>query len=218
MKRKYYSPRREEQAMQTRKAILDAAYLIFSRRGYETTTIEAIANQATVSPETVYATFKNKYNLLDALVNRTVGVYDRPINFSTAYKLPNTSSVNNYKMLDHFVIEITNLLESFTELLIIIRNASNTDNNIKDMYDRLLLNWRNSVNSLLKQTFHNDDIHTNQLPDKSLLDAIWAISSWDVFHLLTHYQNWSKLDYSTWLSESIKQQLIIYRRSYGSNE
>ncbi len=218
MKRKYYSPRREEQAMHTRKAILDAAYLIFSRRGYETTTIEAIANEANVSPETIYATFKNKYNLLDALVNRTVGVYDRPLNFSSAYKLPKTSNIGNDIMLDHFVIEITNLLESFTELLIIIRNASNTDNNIKDMYDRLLLNWRNSVKSFLGQAFYGDDIHTGQLPDESLLDAIWAISSWDVFHLLTHYQNWSKLDYSTWLSESIKQQLIIYRRSYGSNE
>ena len=218
MKRKYYSPRREEQAKQTRKAILDAAYIIFARRGYEATTIESIANEANVSPETIYATFKNKYNLLDALVNRTVGVYDRPINFSLAYKLPKTSSVNNDIMLDHFVIEITNLLDSFTELLMIIRNASNTDNSIKEMYERLLLNWRNSVKSFLGQVLCGDDIHTGQLPDESLLDAIWAISSWDVFHLLTHYQNWSKLDYSTWLSESIKQQLKIIRRSYGSNE
>ena len=132
MKRKYYSPRREEQAMQTRKAILDAANRIFSRRGYEATTIESIANEANVSPDTFYATFKNKYNLLDALVNRTVGVYDRPFNFSSAYKLPKTSNIDNDMMLDHFVIEITNLLDSFTELLIIIRNASTTDNNIKD--------------------------------------------------------------------------------------
>jgi len=217
MKRKYYSPRREAQALQTRKAILDAAFVIFSRRGYEATTIESIANEANVSPETVYAIFKNKFNLLDALVNRSVGAYDRPLKLSFANQLPKTSSTQSDTLIDIFAIEITNLLDSFSELLVIIRNAGNTDTNIKEMYDSLLLNWRNSVKSLLNQSFSGDDEYPDVASDESLIDAIWALSSWDVYHLLIYNRYWSKSAYRTWLSESIKQQLKIFRRTHESN-
>lgn len=218
MKRKYYSPRREEQAKQTRKAILDAAIAVFTRRGYDATTIESIANEANVSPETVYGTFKKKFNILDALVNRTVGVYDRPIKFNSANQLSKISSSHSDIVLDHFANEITSLLDSFTELLIIIRNASNTDNNIKELYDRLVLNWRNSGKSLLSQAFCDNDKQTNLFSNETLIDAVWALSSWDVYHLLIHYRNWSKSAYSAWLSKSIKQQIFLFRSPDGYNE
>ncbi len=59
-RRRYVSPRRQEQALGTRRAVLDAARELFIERGYVATTVGAIADRATVSPETVYATFKHK--------------------------------------------------------------------------------------------------------------------------------------------------------------
>ena len=66
--RTYRSPRRDEQARETRRRILDAARRLFVERGYNTKIAE-IAEAAEVSPQTVTASFKNKSGLLLALVD-----------------------------------------------------------------------------------------------------------------------------------------------------
>jgi AcrR family transcriptional regulator len=77
--------RRAEQAEQTRRRILDAASALFDERGYALTTIEAIAAQADVAVETVYSRFRNKANLLEAILEPAIvgsddgrDLFDRP--------------------------------------------------------------------------------------------------------------------------------------------
>src|SRR5688500_10312377 len=66
-KRVYSSPRRQQQAAETRRAILDAAHRLFERDGFAATTMEAIAGEAGVSLKTVYLAFETKGRLLRAV-------------------------------------------------------------------------------------------------------------------------------------------------------
>ena len=59
-KREYDSSRRQAQAQETRRHILEAARKLFMERGYAGATAEAIASEAGVSAQTIYAIFKNK--------------------------------------------------------------------------------------------------------------------------------------------------------------
>src|SRR5512147_2216856 len=68
-KRKYSSPVRQEQATQTRQRILAAARQLFAERGYAGTSMQAIAAQADVGMQTIYAIFKSKPRLLVELFN-----------------------------------------------------------------------------------------------------------------------------------------------------
>src|SRR6185437_7914691 len=68
--RPYRSERRREQAEQTRERVLGAAVRVFTDRGFEAATVAAIAEQAGVSPETIYARFGTKKALLVELVGR----------------------------------------------------------------------------------------------------------------------------------------------------
>ena len=68
--RAYRSPLREAQAEQTRARVIRAALLLFERDGYGVTTIAAIGREAGVSAETVYAAFRSKRGLLQAVVER----------------------------------------------------------------------------------------------------------------------------------------------------
>src|SRR4051794_4454653 len=70
--RRYDSTRRREQAEQTRQRVLDAAPRLSAGRGYEGASIAAVAEQAAVSQETIYARFGNKRTLLGELVARAV--------------------------------------------------------------------------------------------------------------------------------------------------
>src|SRR5512140_1803417 len=78
-KRKYDGARRQAQARQTRLQIAKAARKLFTERGYGGATIEAIAAQAGVAKETVYAIFRNKQRLLTYLLVISVGGDDRPV-------------------------------------------------------------------------------------------------------------------------------------------
>ena len=66
--RSYHSELRRTQAEQTRALVLDAARVLFEERGYEGTSVAAIAEAARVSAETVYARFGSKRVLLGELV------------------------------------------------------------------------------------------------------------------------------------------------------
>lgn len=64
VKRRYRSPRRQNQAAETRLHILRAAHDLFASQGYGRTTISEIADEAGVAVETVYGAFRNKPMLL----------------------------------------------------------------------------------------------------------------------------------------------------------
>src|SRR5258708_7532289 len=78
MKRKYSSPRRQEQAAVTRQGILDAARTQFVSNGYAGTTIESIALAAAVSVPTFYLAFGNKRAVLLALLDQIEEETDQP--------------------------------------------------------------------------------------------------------------------------------------------
>src|ERR671928_346257 len=65
--RRYDSPRRRQQAAETRRLILEAAQRLFERDGYAATTVASIAREAGVAPKTVYVAFETKSGLLRAL-------------------------------------------------------------------------------------------------------------------------------------------------------
>jgi AcrR family transcriptional regulator len=58
---------RQRQAQQTRQLIVQAARSLFASRGYAETSMEAVAEEAGVSPRTVYTVFGTKKALLGAI-------------------------------------------------------------------------------------------------------------------------------------------------------
>jgi AcrR family transcriptional regulator len=60
--------RREQYALTTQQAIIDAARKLFAERGYFATKVEEIAVEADVSPATVYASAGGKQGLLAEMI------------------------------------------------------------------------------------------------------------------------------------------------------
>jgi AcrR family transcriptional regulator len=71
--RPYVSARRREQSAATRQRILGAAQDLFIRNGYAATSISTLAARASVSAETIYATFGAKRAILAQLVDAAIG-------------------------------------------------------------------------------------------------------------------------------------------------
>jgi TetR/AcrR family transcriptional regulator of autoinduction and epiphytic fitness len=79
VKRRYSSAKREAQARETRRSILEAAGALFVDTGYTATTMQAIADRAGVAVQTVYAVFGNKRELLRQLIENAITGDDEPV-------------------------------------------------------------------------------------------------------------------------------------------
>jgi len=72
VKRFAVKPTRKERAAATRHRMLEAALTAFTSRGFSATTMEAVAEAAGVSVQTVYFTFSTKGELLQAVYEHAV--------------------------------------------------------------------------------------------------------------------------------------------------
>ncbi len=79
VKRKYSSAKREAQARETRRSILEAGHELFVTTGYAATTIQAIAERGGVAVQTVYAVFGSKRDLLRQLIESTIAGDEDPL-------------------------------------------------------------------------------------------------------------------------------------------
>jgi AcrR family transcriptional regulator len=79
--------RREQMALQTRRDILQAARQLFAERGYGATSVNDIAEEASVAVQTIYARLGSKRGMLMALVDlidEEAGVRERAAAVATA--------------------------------------------------------------------------------------------------------------------------------------
>lgn len=77
--RRYNNAGRREAAEGTRRRILEAAHQLFVERGYEATTIRAIATAAGVAWQTVYAVFATKAAILSTVFDVAVAGDHEPV-------------------------------------------------------------------------------------------------------------------------------------------
>lgn len=72
MTRPYHSPRRAQDAADTRRDILRAAVELFSVNGYARVTVAEIAKRAGVAPQTVYTSAGSKSEILHKIVSESI--------------------------------------------------------------------------------------------------------------------------------------------------
>ena len=61
----------------TEQGILDAALELFSVQGYEATSISQLAEAVGIRKASLYSHFENKQEILDALIQTTIGEYEK---------------------------------------------------------------------------------------------------------------------------------------------
>jgi len=207
-KRKYNSTRRQAQASETRLQIINAARHLFSERSYSGATIEAIAQQAGVAPETVFAVFGNKRTILANLIDVAVGGDDQPI---PLLQRPGPQAVlheqDAVRQINLFAHDISTILERVAPVFEIIRVAAKTEPDIAVL-----------LNNILQKRLHNLTVFVTHLAahtylragisDEKAAETVWAITSPEVYNLLTVDRGWPRERYARWLGETLERLLL----------
>jgi TetR/AcrR family transcriptional regulator, regulator of autoinduction and epiphytic fitness len=208
LKRKYNSSRREFQSRQTRLLIAEAARILFLERGYAGATINAIARQAGVAQETVYAIFGNKLKILAFILDISVGGDDKPVRLLDRPEpqavLHNT---DQHQQVARFSQGITEILTRAAPIIEIMRSASKTEPEIAKLLQKRLQGRLQNMVQFVYSVFANGPLRKG-LNETRAAETVWAITSPELFQLLTVDRGWSKEKYSQWLADSLSRLLL----------
>lgn len=207
-KRSYNSTRRQAQAQETRRQIITAAGRLFSEHGYAGATIDAIAQEAGVAPETIFATFGNKRTILARLIDVAVGGDDQSI---PLLDRPGPQAVlqesDPVHQLQLFAQDIVTILERVAPLFEIMRVAAKTEPDIADLLKNLLSERLHNMTAVVHKVATHSSLRTD-LNEAQAAEIVWTLTSPEVFTLLTIDRGWSKAQYSHWLGDSLVRLLL----------
>jgi AcrR family transcriptional regulator len=205
VKRPYRSERRQEQADQTRLRVLDAADVVFRQRGYERASIAAIATEAGVADETIYAHFKNKRTLLGELVQRSVrGSDPRPVPEQSAPRAL-VDVPDQREQLRLFATDIVQRLERAAPLVALVSEAATGEPDLAELLERLHGQRLRNLRTLVDALAANGPLRLS--PDAAT-ETVWALTSPELHQLLVRQRRWSRRRYTTWLTESLAALLL----------
>jgi TetR/AcrR family transcriptional regulator of autoinduction and epiphytic fitness len=207
-KRQYDSTRRKAQARQTRREIIEAARRLFTERGYTGATIEAIAQEADVAVETIYAAFGNKRALFSRLVDVSVGGDDEPI---LLLQRPGPQAVqkehDQRTQVRMFAHQMSEIMSRMAPIFDVMHTAAKTEPDIADLRSSLLQQRLHGIQVFISALASNGPLQ-KELTEAQAAETTWVISSGEVFSLLTQYLGWPDEQYEAWLEDSLSRLLL----------
>ena len=208
-KREYDSSRRQAQARETRRRILDASRKLFMERGYAGTTAEAIAAEAGVSAQTIYAIFKNKKKILISLMNVSpaTGVEDHTPMPERANVQAVAQERDQRRQLQMFAQVVANNLDQVAAVFEIMTEAAKIEPDFERIVEKLNKQRLEHMTDAVRQIAANGSFR-EQIDETSAIDIVWTLTSGEVFLLLTSDRGWSKDKYAGWLADMLIRALL----------
>lgn len=207
-KRSYRSPRREQQTLATRLAILDAAQDLFERDGYVPTTMEAIARAAAVSVKTVYLAYSTKSALLRAVWDRALkgDTDEAPVAQRGWYRavLDEEDPRCQLEMVAHNSCTVKRRIGS---MLRAIRSAAVLDSDSAALWALIQSDFYANQRAIVEVIARRGGLRPG-LDASTATDIVWTLNHPDVWLLLTGERGWSADSFETWFRETLAHQLL----------
>jgi AcrR family transcriptional regulator len=205
--RPYNSLRRQAGAQLTRQAIAQAALELFRQRGYRGASIDAIAQAAAVAPETIYATFGNKRELVHYLLNVAVGGDEVPVRLmDRPEQKAMLQEKDPMRLIAGFSEGVSRIMERAAPVFAILAEAAKTEPELAALQERIraerVENMRKVVHAIARNT-------TLREAEAQAAETVWALTSPELYNLLTGVRGWTREKYAGWLQDSLVRLLMI---------
>ena len=207
--RAYRSPRRQEQARQTRAAILDAARERFLERGYTATTIDEIAAAAGVSKPTVFTAVGNKTQLLKAVRDVAMAGDDAP---APVAQRPSVARARDAQTAEEALrlvaAHIAGLSGRYARIDEVLRGAAATgEPELADLWETSERQRRAGAAILLGIIRGKGPLRPGLDPHRGE-DILSNYMAPDGYLRLVHRLGWTAEDFQRWLEATLAWQLL----------
>lgn len=205
-KRGYHSPRRTEQARQTRAAVVEVARRLFLRDGFAATTIATIAAQAGVSVETIYKAFGGKPGLVRAIC-ATALVGQGPVPAETRSDELQAQQPDPRKIIRGWGKLTLEVAPRIAPVLLLIRSAAATDPEMAalrvEMDTSRLIRMTSNARNLAEAGHLRDDLTVEHAGE-----VLWAYSSPELYELLVLDRGWPAERYGSFIADAMIAALL----------
>ncbi len=191
---------RQRQAQDTKDRVVAAARALMARNGWAATTIDAIATEAGVAPQTIYAAFGNKRALLPGM--RAAMLRDSKIPELMAQAGAESDATRRLHLWAQLVRQ--QMVSSY-DVISIHRQAAASDPQVAADYRKVLDNRARAFAGFIH------DLRADLAPglDESVAtDLLWCFSNEEVYRELVEERGWSADRYERWLGMTLVGQLI----------
>lgn len=200
--------RRARQTAATRQRIVEAAGRLFPVHGYAATTINAVAAEADVAVETVYARFKNKQNLLKAYLDESivgdaelVPLLDRPA-------VQAVSAVNDQREQLQLLAQIMRgVLERNASAHAVLRSAMAADTELDELAAADDKRRKATHRAFVELLVSSGPLRPGLSTDEAI-DTMSTLANPDTFAYLIHRRGWTAAGIERWLADSLALLLL----------
>jgi TetR/AcrR family transcriptional regulator, regulator of cefoperazone and chloramphenicol sensitivity len=201
--RAYHSPKRAEQAQQTRAAIAAAARTEFLAHGWAGTRVRDVARAAGVGEATVYAVYGSKAGLARALVDAAEIAAGAQ---STVAEVLAAGPEDPRAQLAAMIATDRRLFEQNGDLITLLHDAGRSDPDLRAAYDE----GRGRAGHLQRAVFDSwPAAWFRPGADAALAaDTYAALATIGVYQVLTGERGWTPDQVEAWWRESLSRLLL----------
>lgn len=204
--RRYDSSNRRRQAEETRLRILEAAHKLFVRDGYTATTMTAIATEAGVAIQTVYASAKTKRDIFQAILDIAVSGHDEPVALiSSAAWRDIEMETRVEKKMRLFARLHRQICEREAALIAVMADAG--DPEIRALMQQNAQRRYKDQHQLASHLAALGALDAALTTDRAT-DIIWTLASEQSYLSLVRDRGWDPVDYEAWLAMQLNTSLL----------
>jgi AcrR family transcriptional regulator len=201
-KRPYKSLVRQRQAGDTRRRIVEATLQLLQSEGYAGMTIEAIAQRAEVSAQSVYAIFKSKTGILTELLDQsTFGAdYEKAVQRALNASDPET----RLRLAAPIARQIHDAQSATFDLLRGAGVVAPELAKLEQQRERLRYERQEQMIISLRDARRLRP----ELDHGTARDIFWMLTGRDVYRMLVRERGWSPQKYQDWLADTLVHSLL----------
>ena len=206
VKRRYDASRRQEQARENRRRMLDSARRLFLERGYADTAMPEIAKASGVSVQTVYKTFANKATLLKAVFDVSVAGDDEPV------PMAERDMIGAIQAEPDATRKITMYLSHLAEtaprtfpVQLLARDAAAADPAAAEVYAQMRQEMLTGMTMFAADLAATGQVRVSK---EDTRDILWTYHSAEIYELLVLERGWSTERYGGFLTEAVLSALL----------
>jgi TetR/AcrR family transcriptional regulator of autoinduction and epiphytic fitness len=201
-------PRRAERARATRRAVLAAARRLFVADGYGATTMAAVADEAGVAVQTVYAVFGNKRTILAEVLDVSIaGDDDAAAVNAREWMRPVWEAPTATERLAAYATAVARIMTGAGDVFAAVAAAAATDPDVVELADVTEQRRRTGAASVVDSVRQVGALRPGLGADEAV-DVLWLLNSPAVYAHLVRQAGWSPEDYERWLAGAMARELL----------
>jgi AcrR family transcriptional regulator len=204
----YQSRLRAEQAATTRRLVLDAATRLFLERGYASTSIDAIAEEAGVGRSTVFAAAGGKAWLLKTAYDRAIVGDDQRVPFAErpdARKL--FAMTDPAEIVTAYARTLSDAQRRVSPIYEVVRSAAGVDPEVHELWAEVGQQRLAGAKRMATLLRRKGGLRSG-LSVARASDIIWIYNDPALHHALVGVRGWRQATYRDWLAETLKIHLL----------